>query len=93
MIVLYMLYSAIFPRFFSLTITRKAEASPVLLSELEGPCTVRPNVIGECKRLEGIGACIYLNWYMPIFRPVTWWGHMAAVNELLEAIGWIDLDQ
>ena len=39
-----------------------------------------------------LSAILYLYVYMPIFHPRLWWAHQKACAELLESIGWIDID-
>ncbi len=29
---------------------------------------------------------------MPFFRPRRWWNHVNAMNQLLDDLGWIDID-
>jgi hypothetical protein len=42
--------------------------------------------------IQRLAAGIYLDLYLPIFRPRLWWNHVNAINQLLDDIGWIDLD-
>jgi|HubBroStandDraft_6_1064221.scaffolds.fasta_scaffold181522_3 hypothetical protein len=87
---LYTLYSAMFPHFF----TEEAELRP---EPDRNSLRVRihdksQQFLDKHPTLARIRAHICLNYYLPVFRPIFWWRHTFAVNQLLEATGWIDID-
>jgi len=82
--VLYPVYRAIFPHFFSESAKRRPESHPNSLSvRVHGWLE---NFWRRHPRLAKIHAIIYLDYYLPIVHPIFWWRHMNAVNALWQMV-------
>lgn len=85
---LYRIYCAIFPYFISLEAELRPEPDPNSLGVRF--YNKRREFLEKHPTLARIKAHIYLDYYMPIFRPVFWWRHITAINQPLDDIGWED---
>jgi hypothetical protein len=78
--ILFTIYSAVFPWLFG------EHANP------RGPAYDVPRRTKPPTTFRRLYAKAWLNFYFPFARPVLWWRHTKAINQLLDDIGWIDLD-
>jgi hypothetical protein len=88
--ILFTIYSAVFPSFLPERADLKPEPAPHAITWRR-----RDRLHVFCMKHRALGRVvghIQMNYYMPIFHPLLWWRHMRAVNELLDSVGWINLD-
>jgi len=87
--ILYAIYSAIFPYFFSEEAVLKTETDPQSLT-----CRLSDALkrwLDKHPTLARAKAIFVLDYYMPIVHPIRWWRQTNAINQLLELIGWPDV--
>ena len=86
--ILYAIYSAVLPHFVSLEAELRPEPNPESISTKIDAAIGR--FFDAHPTLARICANIWIGYCFPVVRPVSWWRHMSAVNELLDAVGWLD---
>lgn len=81
---LYETYCAILPHFVSLECDWLPQPEPASLDYEQRRQFKR--FLKNHPQLARLHGHFYLGYYMPIFRPVSWWRHTTACRTLLEVI-------